>query len=378
MAVIELEQVAKQYPTGVWGVRDLSWTAREGELLVLVGPSGCGKTTTLRLIAGLEEPTHGVIRMRIAGRGQPVNGLEPWRRNVAMVSQRPTLYPHLTVRRNLAFGLKLRSDGLDARAIQERVCQAADLLGLADVLDRRPAELSGGQQQRVALGRAIVRRPLAFLLDEPLSSLDAPRRIEMRRELHLLQRRLPATMIYVTHDQAEAMALGDRVVVMNRGTVQQVDRPGDLYERPCNRFVAGFLGWPPMSFLDGRLEFREGRPGFGDGESWVPAPIRKIAEWTRHAGRGLTLGIRPEDVGARKSALPTLAMTVELVEVLGREYLVTLARSSWRLTSLWREGLPPGEHDTALVSLNMERAYLFDRVTGVTLSQADITAVGAG
>src|SRR5438876_11721728 len=269
MAEVVLQHLAKVYPNGVHAVRDLNLTVADGELVVLLGPSGCGKTTTLRLIAGLEEPSAGTIAIG----GQVVNALPPRRRNVAMVFQKSTLYPHLNVRRNIAFGLQLRQHTnpvvklalrlfrlhLYARARQqekqigERVESTARLLGLEDVLDRRPSQLSGGQQQRVALGRAIARQPDVFLLDEPLSQLDGRLRAELRHELHLLQGRLRKTMIYVTHDQAEAMTLADRLVVIDRGAIQQVGRPQEVYERPCNRFVAGFLGWPAMNFIDGRL-----------------------------------------------------------------------------------------------------------------------------
>src|SRR5207244_2247336 len=258
MAEVTLQHLAKVYSNGIEAVRDLNLTIADSELVVLLGPSGCGKTTTLRLIAGLEEPTAGTISIG----GQVVNGVPPRRRNVAMVFQRSTLYPHLNVRRNIAFGLRLRQHtnplaklalrlsrpALYAQAkhqdkeIVQRVQSTARLLGLEELLDRRPSQLSGGQQQRVALGRAIARQPEVFLLDEPLSQLDGRLRAELRHELHLLQRRIRKTMAYVTHDQAEALTLADRLVVMDRGLVQQVDRPLAVYERPINRFVAAFLG----------------------------------------------------------------------------------------------------------------------------------------
>ena len=278
MAEVALKGVGKQYANGVQAVEGLDLVVADGELVVLVGPSGCGKTTTLRLIAGLEAPSAGLVRIG----GSVVNGEPPNRRDVAMVFQRPALYPHLSVQANLGFGLKLRQGWwFGAPERRHRVEEVARALGLEDLLDRRPAELSGGQQQRVALGRALVRRPAVFLLDEPLAGLDAPLRLEMRRELHLLHRRLRATMIYVTHDQEEALTLGDRVVVLDRGRPQQSDRPAALYERPANRFVAAFLGWPPLSLLDGRLVEEDGRLCLvGDGEK-LPVP----GEWRRFAGR---------------------------------------------------------------------------------------------
>src|SRR6516165_2012106 len=239
MASVSLDHISKQYPNGVQALVDVCLDAADGELLALVGPSGCGKTTLLRIIAGLETPTAG--RVHIGDRD--VTACPAYRRDVAMVFQRPTLYPHLNVRSNLTFGHDARRPFSWLRpdsARESLIADAAGILGLSDLLDRRPAELSGGQQQRVALGRAIVRHPAVFLLDEPLSNLDSRLRQEMRRELHLLHKRLRATMFYVTHDQEEALTLGDRVVVLDRGRVQQADRPTALYERPANCFVAGF------------------------------------------------------------------------------------------------------------------------------------------
>jgi len=312
MAAVVLEHLTKVYANGVRAVHDLCLQVADGELLVLVGPSGCGKTTTLRLIAGLEEPTSGSIRIG----GRPVNALSPHQRDVAMVFQRAVLYPHLNVRRNLSMSLRLRRrSGLLARALlgpfrparlaelqeqqkltAERMDNAVRLLGLGEILDRMPGQLSGGQQQRVALGRAIVRRPGVFLLDEPLTHLDGQLRAELRHELHLLQQELRATMIYVTHDQAEAMTLADRVAVMDRGVVQQVDRPEAIYQRPGNRFVAGFLGWPPMNFVDGRLLTKDGRLCFAFNGCCLPLPENKAAQWRAQVGRSVTLGIRPEDI----------------------------------------------------------------------------------
>jgi multiple sugar transport system ATP-binding protein len=384
MAEVVLEHISKVYSNGVQAVSDFSLQVADGELLVVVGPSGCGKTTTLRLIAGLEEPTAGIVRIG----GQIVNGLQPRSRDVGMVFQRSTLYPHLSVRRNLAFGLQMRESlGWFARwlgswlnrataervrqqdrRVAERVSATARLLGLDSVLERRPAQLSGGEQQRVALGRALVRQPGVFLLDEPLSHLDGRRRAELRHELHLLQRRLRATMVYVTHDQAEAMTLADRVVVMDRGAIQQVAPPMVLYEQPVNRFVAGFLGWPPMNFLDGQLTGQEGRPSFtaaGLSVTLTPALVEADGAVT---GRPITLGIRPEAI---RPALPGEpvdfpGMEVALLEPLGHAWLVTWRRPGLQLTARWIGKPDFGPGSTGL-TFTRESAHVFDRLTGLSL-----------
>ena len=328
MAEVALEQLGKTYAGGVEALRDISLRIEDGELIALVGPSGSGKTTLLRLIAGLESPTTGIIRID----GQVVNDVPPHRRDVAMVFQRPALYPHLRVRANLAFSLTMRQRerwfgfGRNRREewVEERIDSIARQLGLENVLDRWPGTLSGGQQQRVALGRALVRRPAVFLLDEPLSNLDARLRLEMRRELHLLHRRLRATMIYVTHDQDEAVTLGQRVVVLDQGAVRQVDRPEALYDRPVDRFVAGFLGWPPMNFLDGELSAVDDRLIFGDRD--VSLVMSTRPDWRTFTSRPLTLGIRPEDVElAEGPGEGRLSMEVRLVE---RPGIVQLAASA--------------------------------------------------
>jgi multiple sugar transport system ATP-binding protein len=376
-AEVVLERVGKTYPNDVRAVRDVSLRIGAGELVVLVGPSGSGKTTTLRLIAGLETPTSGLIR--IAGR--VVNGEPPHRRDVAMVFQRPALYPHLSVRANLGFGLALRGPppllagmrrwlgGTDPGA--GRIEEVARLLRLEGLLERRPAELSGGQQLRVALGRALVRRPAVFLLDEPLSNLDARLRLELRRELHLLHRRLRATMIYVTHDQEEALALGDRVAVLDRGLVQQVDHPEALYERPANRFVAEFLGWPPINSLDGELVDRDGRLCLVDGEAVLSCQSAR-ARWLPFAGRLVVVGVRPEHVRLREAppAAETgvIAMEVRLVERPGPVPLVTVGRGGWTVTTCPEDRPPPPDRSPVGVAFDLSRAHLFDRATGRVLS----------
>lgn len=243
MSEVVLENVCKRYESGSIAVSNVNLTVQDGEFLVLVGPSGCGKSTTLRMVAGLEEITSGTIYIG----GRCVNNLAPKDRDIAMVFQNYALYPHMTVFENMAFGLKLRH--VPRREIQARVNEAAEILGLQEYMKRLPKHLSGGQRQRVAVGRAIVRKPKVFLFDEPLSNLDAKMRVEMRGEITRLHRRLGATMIYVTHDQVEAMTMSDRIVVMDRGVVQQCDRPLDVYRRPANLFVAGFVGTPPMNLV---------------------------------------------------------------------------------------------------------------------------------
>jgi multiple sugar transport system ATP-binding protein len=296
MASVRLDGVGKTYPNGHIAARGLDLEIADGEFMVLVGPSGCGKSTALRMIAGLETPTSG--RIMIGDRD--VTALPPQERDIAMVFQSYALYPHMTVRENLAFGLRMRGGRKDL--IDGRVDQAARALGLEPVLGRRPAQLSGGQRQRVALGRAIVREPKVFLFDEPLSNLDAKLRVETRAELARLHRRLRATVVYVTHDQEEAMTLGTRVAVMRDGFLQQVAPPMELYRRPANRFVAGFVGSPGMNFLPGDI---------------IPALAT-----TR--GPSTTLGVRPHDLGIVGAGAGDLDAWVDVVESRGSELLVYL------------------------------------------------------
>jgi multiple sugar transport system ATP-binding protein len=287
VADLQLRNVVKNYEQ-VQVVKGISLAIHDKEFVVLVGPSGCGKSTTLRMIAGLEDPTSGEI---VIG-GRVVNDVAPKDRDIAMVFQSYALYPHLTVRENLAFGLKMRK--MPNREIEGRVGEVARLLGLADLLDRKPKALSGGQRQRVAMGRAIVRRPQVFLFDEPLSNLDAKLRVQMRTEIARLHQRLQTTVVYVTHDQTEAMTLADRIVVMHQGVIQQEGAPLELYDRPRNRFVAGFLGSPAMNFLAGAIEtdgdvVRARAPGVA-----IELPSAVAAHLREGATRDATLGIRPE------------------------------------------------------------------------------------
>jgi multiple sugar transport system ATP-binding protein len=325
VADVTLQDVGKVYADGTRAVTGLNLQIADGEFLVLVGPSGCGKTTALRMVAGLEDISEGEVRI-----GERVVNRVPSRdRDVAMVFQSYALYPHLKVRDNIAFGLQLRK--LPKDEIDKRVNQAARVLGLEEYLDRKPRNLSGGQRQRVAMGRAIVREPQAFLMDEPLSNLDAKLRVQMRAEIARIQRDLGTTTIYVTHDQVEAMTLGDRVAVMRKGLLQQVDGPQTLYDHPLNLFVAGFIGSPAMNLLGGTVESIDGdRVTFSVGSQRLTAPAELLAHRPAlrgYAGRDVIVGIRPEDMedatlvrGAAEGV--RLTSTVELVESMGSEVLV--------------------------------------------------------
>src|SRR5207253_7322501 len=300
MARVKFEHVYKRF-NKVEVVHDINLDIKDKEFLVLVGPSGCGKSTCLRMVAGLEEITEGELYIG----DRVVNGVDPKARDIAMVFQNYALYPHMSVYDNMAFGLKLRH--LSKSEIDERVRRAASMLGLDQVLERKPRQLSGGQRQRVALGRALVREPAAFLLDEPLSNLDAKLRLQTRAEIARLHHRLDATMIYVTHDQIEAMTLGDRIVVLDLGRIQQIDTPLNLYREPANRFVAGFIGSPPMNFLEGRVD--DGR--FVTGSLTVALPrVPRLGQ--------MILGIRPEHVGVGSGT----KFTLDLVEPIGNEVFV--------------------------------------------------------
>jgi multiple sugar transport system ATP-binding protein len=382
MAEVALEKVSRVFAGGTIAVDSLDLKVEDQELLVLVGPSGCGKSTTLRMIAGLEEISSGQITID----GKPVNDVAPRDRDIAMVFQNYALYPHMTVRKNMAFGLQLRyGSNLPTRLwhsifstaktkrlaelraeIPSRVTRAAETLGIGALLDRLPRQLSGGERQRVALGRAMVRQPAAFLFDEPLSNLDAKLRVEMRKEIKQLHRQLARTMIYVTHDQVEALTLGQRIAVMNNGRLQQVGPPMEVYDRPDNRFVAGFLGTPAMNFWEGRLGKENDRWTFCSGENRVelPAGQRFSQDWS---GRAATLGIRPEDVVLDSES--SLRAEVMLVESLGDASLVhvmllgegelparLVAKAAARLE------IEVGEH--VALGMSGERIHLFDAATG--------------
>jgi len=317
MANIVLKDLTKRYPNGFEAVKHLSVEIAEAELLVLVGPSGCGKTTALRMIAGLEQITSGDLYIG----GRRVNDVLERDRDIAMVFQSYALYPHMTVAQNIAFSLKLAK--VPKRELKERVANAARLLGLEALLDRRPKQLSGGQRQRVAMGRAIVRQPQAFLMDEPLSNLDAQLRVHMRGEIQSLQKRLGVTTVYVTHDQVEAMTMGDRVAVLRDGVLQQVDTPSNVYDRPANLFVAGFIGSPPMNLAEATVEKANGRLAVSLGETKIPLPERSgLGEWD---GRKVVVGLRPEDLHGPRSGSDgnvKIPAKVDRVEALGAQLLV--------------------------------------------------------
>ena len=317
MATIAFEHIDKIYPGGTQAIFDFSLAMADGEVLALVGPSGCGKSTLLRLLAGLDDATRGALYIG----GEVVNDLPPQRRNVAMVFQDYALYPHMTVRANLEFPLKMRSQS--RAAIARQVAWAAELLGLGELLDRLPRQLSGGQRQRVAMGRALVRQPTVFLMDEPLSNLDARLRVQIRAELSELLERLSATTLYVTHDQAEAMTLGDRVAVLDHGRLQQVAPPQELYERPANTFVAGFIGNPPMNLFPARLTAASGF-GLRLGEQTLLLELTANAaeRWRNGLDAPLTAGIRPEHLRLAADSEDGLRATVSDAEYLGHETLL--------------------------------------------------------
>jgi multiple sugar transport system ATP-binding protein len=323
MAEVTFKDVDKIYPGDVQAVKDLSLEVQDGEFLVLVGPSGCGKTTALRMVAGLEEISDGTISIG----GRVVNDLTPKERDIAMVFQNYALYPHMSVAENIAFGLRLRKTPKEE--IQRRVEWAAKLLDLAPYLARRPKELSGGQRQRVAMGRAIVREPQAFLMDEPLSNLDAKLRVQMRADIARLQDDLETTTIYVTHDQVEAMTMGDRVAVMSMGELQQVDIPQRLYDAPANMFVAGFIGTPPMNLLQAQVQSQNGSVALTVGPQSLMLSDETLSRYPgiRNAtGKSIVLGMRSDDLypAANRPDLPTLTASLELLEALGSETVAHL------------------------------------------------------
>jgi len=386
MAEIVLDGVTKSYPDGAVAVDDISLTIADGEFIILVGPSGCGKSTTLNMIAGLEEISSGELRIG----GRRVNEIAPGDRDIAMVFQSYALYPHMTVGQNIAFPLKLAK--LSKPEVAVKVAETANVLGLTDVLDRRPAQLSGGQRQRVAMGRAIVRNPVAFLMDEPLSNLDAKLRVQMRGEIARLQQRLGTTTVYVTHDQTEAMTLGDRVVVLRAGVVQQIGTPDELYRRPSNLFVAGFIGSPAMSFYPAVIDDSAVRLPFGE---IALNPQTRSAVASR-APRDVIAGVRPEHFedaavldGFQRIGALTFPVRVDLVESLGADKYVyfTVAGgspASQHLAEPAIDASPGGAQcvarvspesraavgDTIRLALDCDKIALFDARSGANLGVA--------
>ena len=364
MASVTLNGVRKIYHEGVEqvAVDRVDLDVKDGEFVVLVGPSGCGKSTTLRMIAGLESISAGTVKIG----DRVVNDVPPKARDIAMVFQNYALYPHMTVRENLGFALKLRN--MSAVEITDRVKIAATTLGLDDYLDRKPRQLSGGQRQRVALGRAIVRQPQVFLFDEPLSNLDAQMRVSMRREIARLHQELKVTMIYVTHDQVEAMTLGDRIVVMNKGHVMQIDTPLNLYEKPKNRFVAGFIGNPAMNFANGTVEGGGPSRFVAEGGEWeINLPTRVAAPLGSARGRAITMGIRPEDVSVvagPRAEVATATARLDLVESLGNETFIYARAGKHDITARVSPLSLPPLGSKIVLAFNLEKAHFFDAITG--------------
>ncbi|MFO0862090.1 MAG: sn-glycerol-3-phosphate ABC transporter ATP-binding protein UgpC [Phycisphaerales bacterium] len=354
MALVALKSVNKTYPNGFQAVKDFNLDIKDGEFVVFVGPSGCGKSTTLRMVAGLEDVSGGSISIG----DRVVNDVHPKDRDIAMVFQSYALYPHMSVYKNMAFALKLRKVPKDE--IDRRVRGVAKTLGLTEMLDRKPRQLSGGQRQRVALGRAIVREPKAFLFDEPLSNLDAKLRVTTRAELKALHQRLKTTTIYVTHDQEEAMTLGDRIVVMSNGLIQQVGPPLEVYRNPRNRFVAAFVGTPPMNFLDGALEKRGDSVVFLDGAGIeLPSHPARAAALAAHIGKPIVLGIRPQMFALEPSGHSDAVMRarVNVVEPLGDTVDVSCSttRSPHLVARLPARGnpVPAGQDVTLHVAMDL-------------------------
>ncbi len=361
-APVRLAGLRKEYDDGTVAVHGVDLTVDAGEFVVLVGPSGCGKSTTLRMVAGLETITAGELTIG----GEIVNDVPPAHRDIAMVFQSYALYPHMTVRENMGFALTLRKR--PATEIATRVNEAAATLGLGDLMDRQPRQLSGGQRQRVAIGRAIVREPSVFLFDEPLSNLDAALRAEMRREIGLLHRRLGATMLYVTHDQIEAMTLGDRIVVMHQGRVRQIDTPERVYDRPADTFVARFLGSPPMNLLAGTLVRSGERPaGRLDAAPAVVIPLPAAFDAARlPADAAVIAGVRPEHLRVDPAGGGVTA-TVDLAEVLGHEQLLHVRVGTLPLIVRGPAAPRFATGDTVRLAVNAEHVHLFDARSEVAL-----------
>ena len=362
MAQVKLNNITKIYDGDVLAVDTADFEIPDESFTVLVGPSGCGKSTLLRMIAGLEAVTEGDIYID----DERVNDVPPKERDIAMVFQNYALYPHMTVFKNMAFGLKLRKYAKDE--IDSRVRSAAEILSISHLLNRKPKHLSGGERQRVAVGRAIVRQPKVFLFDEPLSNLDAKLRVQMRMEISRLHDRLNATIVYVTHDQVEAMTMGDQIVVLNEGKIQQIADPATLYHKPANQFVGGFIGTPPMNFIEAQVEKSDtiSQLRFEDFSLELPPSLQSIIR--EHSGDSLTFGIRPEDIHVSEDGINQILTQVELVEPLGNHallYLRTEKNSFVAQTNL--SDLP--QHNTSLtVSFDTDKAHLFHPTTGESLT----------
>ena len=369
MSEIQLEGVCKVYPNGVTAVKDFNLDVQDKEFIIFVGPSGCGKSTTLRMIAGLEDITDGTLKID----GKVMNNVEPKDRDIAMVFQNYALYPHMTVFDNMAFGLKLRKVPKDE--IKAKVEEAARILDLEKLLDRKPKALSGGQRQRVAMGRAIVRNPKVFLMDEPLSNLDAKLRVQMRSEIASLHNRLGATIIYVTHDQTEAMTLGTRIVVLKDGVIMQVDSPQKLYNQPQNLFVAGFIGSPQMNFVDAKcvVEGSKVTLNFDNYSIELPeAKAKKLIDGG-YNGKEVILGIRPEDISDDSEAIAKFAGSVVEsdvtgYELLGAEVLLYYTIAGANMTARVSADTPARYGDHIKLALDPSKIHVFDKETELTIT----------
>lgn len=366
MAQVSLNNVSKIYPGNIEAVRGINLGVENKEFVVLVGPSGCGKSTTLRMIAGLEDVTKGEIWIG----DKLVNDVPPKDRDIAMVFQNYALYPHMTVYENMSFALRLRK--YPKSEIETRVKETAEILSITNLLNRRPKELSGGQRQRVAVGRAIVRKPMVFLFDEPLSNLDAKMRVQMRMELNKLHIRLQSTMIYVTHDQTEAMTMGNRIVVMKEGIIQQIADPITLYDKPVNKFVAGFIGSPPMNFVTGKIIKKDSKLFFSEGDFTVKIVEDMYKKLGHYEGKEIVFGIRPEDIHDKlftslASPENTVKAVVEIVEPMGSEvYLYVTAGKSSLIARVGGHDRPEVHQDMDLV-FDMSKAHFFNKDTEDTI-----------
>ena len=362
MADVVLKDIEKVFDKNVPAVRNVNLEIKDQEFVVLVGPSGCGKSTTLRMVAGLEEVTSGEIYID----GKLVNDVPPKDRDIAMVFQNYALYPHMTVYENMAFGLKLRK--YPKSEIEERVQEAGAILGIGHLLARKPKALSGGERQRVAVGRAIVRKPKVFLFDEPLSNLDAKLRVQMRTEISKLHNRLDATMIYVTHDQVEAMTMGDRIAVMKDGRIQQCTDPIHLYENPSNRFVAGFIGSPGMNFLEGRIHLLDDKLMFIEGNISMTIPEQMADSVRPYQDKEVVCGIRPEDIVSTNSGkswpnAQEITSRVEVVEPMGSETFLYLTTGDHTFIAKVDAHVEPTINEEISLVVNMDKAHFFTKDT---------------
>ena len=364
MATLSLKNIQKYYENGFHAVQDFNLEIEDKEFIIFVGPSGCGKSTTLRMIAGLEEISDGEFYID----GQLMNDVEPKDRDIAMVFQNYALYPHMTVYDNMAFGLKLRKESKEV--INEKVMNAAKILDLERLLERKPKALSGGQRQRVAMGRAIVRNPKVFLMDEPLSNLDAKLRVQMRVEIAKLHEQLGATIIYVTHDQTEAMTLGTRIVVLKDGRIQQVDTPQNLYNKPVNQFVAGFIGSPQMNFLDATVKVSGDATTLCVGDYAFPVPAEKAALLKDYDGKTVVMGIRPEDIHEATAEDPASAVvksTVSFYELLGAEVYLYFDINGTKTISRVTNRTSAVQGQEASFALTLDCIHVFDKETEETI-----------